>query len=205
MYRLINEATAQSYPQTMDQHFRLRHSIFVKENQWTEFDVDGVREKDNYDTDESIYAIAIGPREDVMGGFRLYPSTLPHMISETFAHLIEGAIISRPDVMEISRFHLAPDYRNSKPHYLEAFAAMQEIGLELGLSAYTCVTRTLRIPMFQVAGVVADPLGMPALVDGVSTSAILMHVTEESLAAINKNRGSSETVLEHHQFRRRRA
>lgn len=204
MYRVITAPMISSYPETMDRHFRLRHNIFVTESGWTQFEVDGIYEKDDYDTDDSIYAIAIGPREDVIGGFRLFPSTLPHMISERFAHLVDGAVVSRPDVMEISRFHFAPEYRSSKATFLEAYAAMQEIGLELGLSGYTCTTRTLRLPMFQLAGVTADPLGMPADVDGVSTTAVLIHVNEQSLAAINANRGSSTSVLEHNQLRRRR-
>ena len=205
MYRLITADTRASYPQTMDHHFRLRREVFVKESGWTQFDVDGIHERDAYDTDETMYAIAFGDREDVMGGFRLFPTTLPHMMSETFSYLVNGPVVSRADVMEISRYHLAPAYRSSKPHYLESLAAMQEIGIELGLSAYACVTRTLRLPMFQQAGVVAEPLGMPATIDSVSTSAVLIHIEEKALANVNKARGSLLSVLEHNQLRRRRA
>jgi len=205
MYRIVSEPSKRLYPRTMDQHFRLRRKIFVDENGWSQFDVDGKYEKDAYDTPDSIYAVAIGPHEDVIGGFRLYPSTLPHMISETFANLIDGSLIHRPDVMELSRFHLAPEYRNSKADYLEAFAAMQEIGLELGLSAYTCVTKTARLHMFNMVGVTAEPLGMPADIEGESSTAVLIRVNDDCLSAINRNRGDSASVLEHNQPRRRRA
>ena len=203
MYRLITKETRHLYPKTMDDSFRLRHSIFVKENGWSEFDVDGIHERDSFDTDDTIYAIAVGPHEDVIGGFRLVPTTLPHMISEKFPQLVDGAVVSRPDVMEWSRIHFAPEYRGSKTHYLESFAAAEEIGLELGLSAFTCIVRTLRIPMFLHAGIKAEPLGFPSDVDGVSSSAVLVTISDECLEAVNKARGSTSPVLEHHQLRRR--
>lgn len=198
MIRVIDKTNAHLFPKTMEQQFRLRHSVFVAEKGWTEFERDGVFEKDQYDTDDAIYVISLDDHGDAIGCFRLYPTMLPHMLSETFAHLVEGAVLRRPDVYELTRFHLSKAHRQSTP-YLELLTAIPEVGLELGLSGFTALARTLRIPVMQAAGLTITPTGLPTLFNGESHVSVIFEVSEPCLSRINVSRGSTLSVLEHNQ------
>ncbi len=198
MIRVIDKSNAHLFPKTMEQQFRLRHSVFVAEKGWSEFERDGVFEKDQYDTDDAIYVISLDDRGDAIGCFRLYPTLLPHMLSETFAHLVDGAVIRRADVYELTRFHLGKGHRQSAP-YLELLTAIPEVGLELGASGFTALARTLRIPVMQAAGLTITPTGLPTLFNDESHVSVIFEVSETSLARMNVSRGSQISVLEHNQ------
>jgi acyl-homoserine lactone synthase len=202
--RFIDKTNIHSFPRTMDQLFRVRHSVFVEEKGWKQFDRDGIFEKDQYDTEDASYVVAIDDRGDAIGCFRLYPTVLPHMLSEVFPTLVEGGVICRPDVLELTRFHLRRTDRHSA-RYLELLTAIPEIGLELGLSGFTAIVRTLRVPIMQDAGLSITPTGPPVSIDGESHLTVLFEVSEESLARINKTRGSTLSVFEHNLPKRARA
>jgi acyl-homoserine lactone synthase len=204
MIRVIDKASFHLFARTMDQLFRIRHSVFVEEKGWRQFDRDGIFEKDQFDTEDAVYVVALDEHGDAIGCFRLYPTVLPHMISEVFPNLVEGEVLRRSDVLELTRFHLSRPKRHAR-EYLELLTAIPEIGLELGLSGFTAIVRTLRIPVMQTAGLSITPTGLPVDVDGESHVSVLFEVSESSLARINRTRGSTRSVFEHNLLRRARA
>ena len=204
MIRLIDKTNFRFFPRTMDQLFRVRHSVFVKEKGWVEFEQDGIYEKDQYDTEDATYVVALDGFDNAIGCFRLYPTVLPHMLSEQFPHLVDGEVLRRSDVLELTRFHLCKTKRQSTP-YLELLAAIPEVGLELGLSGFTALVRTLRIPVMQAAGLSLTPTGLPVLFHGESHVSVLFEVSEECLARINRTRGTTLSVFEHNYSKQARA
>ena len=126
------------------------------------------------------------------------------MLSDVFPTLVEGGVICRGDVMELTRFHLRKTERHAV-QYLELLTAIPEIGLELGLSGFTAIVRTLRVPVMQAAGLSIVPTGLPVSIDGESHLTVLFEVSEESLARINKTRGSTLSVFEHNAPKRAQA
>ncbi|MDG2571023.1 acyl-homoserine-lactone synthase, partial [Vibrio parahaemolyticus] len=69
------------YEASLEEYFRLRHEVFVRERGWRNLHrLDG-REIDAYDNDNAVYLLAID-QDRVVGGQRLYPTVLPHMLSE---------------------------------------------------------------------------------------------------------------------------
>lgn len=204
MIRLIDKTNFHFFLRTLDQLFRVRHSVFVKEKGWVEFERDGIYEKDQYDTEDATYVVALDDYDNAIGCFRLYPTVLPHMLSEQFPHLVDGDVIRRTDVMELTRFHLCQTKRQSSP-YLELLAAIPEVGLELGLSGFTALVRTLRIPVMQAAGLSLTPTGLPVLFDGESHVSVWFEVNEECLARISRTRGTTLSVFEHNYSRQARA
>jgi acyl-homoserine lactone synthase len=196
MIRVIDKTNFRRFPRTMDQLFRVRHSVFVEEKGWKQFERDGIFEKDQYDTEDAIYAVALDDQGDAIGCFRLYPTVLPHMISEVFPGMVDGEVLCRPDVMELTRFHLCKPKRHST-EYLELLTAIPEVGIELGLSGFTAIVRTLRIPVMQSAGLSIVPTGLPAVIDGESHVSVVFEVSENCLASINRTRGSTLSVFEH--------
>ncbi len=194
MIEIIDSGNAKHYGDLLDKQFRLRHEVFVGERGWTEFDVDGTHERDQYDDDAAVYLVAADETGIVAGGYRLYPTVLPHMLSEQFPHLVEGAVIRRRDVLELTRFAMRKSQRRSR-HYFELLTAIQEYGTMEGLSGFTSVINPLRIPILQSFGFEIEPLGLPTMIDGESTIAVLFHVNEQCHARVRDKVAIHNTVF----------
>lgn len=178
MIEIIHRGNASQYRDLLDKQFLLRHEVFVKERGWSAFDIDGAHERDQYDDDNAIYLVAADADGTVAGGFRLYPTVLPHMLGMQFPQLVEGAIIQRSDVLELTRFAMRKSQRRSR-HYFELLVAIQEYGMTEGLAGFTSVINPLRIPILQGFGFEIEPLGLPLMIDGEATIAVLFHVNEQ--------------------------
>lgn len=195
MIRVIDRTNRHRFIRTLDLHFRLRHEVFVKERGWKDFDLDGVYEKDQYDNDNATYLISVDERENVVGSFRLYPTVLPHMLSEQFPAMIDGAVLRRIDILELTRLAICRNQRGTQT-YFELFLALQEYCLEQGISGATNLVRTHRIPVVQKAGMNIIPLGLSREIDGEMCTAALLEVSEDVLQRMRKIAGISRTVME---------
>jgi acyl-homoserine lactone synthase len=195
MIRVIDGASSLRYRETLERQFRFRHEIFVRERGWTDFDQDGKYEVDQYDNEKTIYHVALDDNENVTGCFRLYPTTSPHMISEIFPYLVEGAVPERSDIFEMTRISVARDKRHGNTYY-ELLAGLQEYGLAQGLSAVTAIIRLFRMPVVQMAGFTVHPLGLPKEVDGETLVAVKFDIDEESLERIRVTAKVTGSIFE---------
>jgi acyl homoserine lactone synthase len=83
--------------------FKLRHEVFKERLQWDVGSVAG-RERDMFDDLDPVYIVCEQDGE-VLGSWRLLPTTGPYMLRDVFPELLHGqAAPSAPDVWEISRF-----------------------------------------------------------------------------------------------------
>lgn len=199
MIEIIHSENARGHSELLDRQFRLRHEVFVGERGWSRFDIDGIHEKDQYDDENAVYLVAANDEGTVAGGFRLYPTVLPHMLSEHFPQLVDGAIIRRSDVLELTRFGMRKTERRSR-HYYELLLAIQEYGLMEGLSGFTSVINPLRIPILQGFGLEIEPLGLPTMIDNETTIAVLFHVNENCFERVRKTVAIQNSVLRQDAF-----
>lgn len=197
MIRVVDRSNRQRYLRTMDQYFRLRHAAFVKERGWTQFEQDGVYEKDQYDDDNAIYLISLDEHENVVGSARLYPTTLPHMLSDHFANLVNGAVPQRRDLLEFTRLAIDKNLRGSQSRiYYKLWLGLQEFCLDQGYVGATTLVRTLRIPVVQKTGLDVIPLGLAQEIDGEYCTAALIPVDEASLERARRIAGITGSVME---------
>lgn len=202
MIRVIDSLNSREHPDTLDQIFRLRHQVFVEELGWRQFDVEGIYEKDKYDDDNAIHLASLNSDGRVVGYCRLYPTTLPHMLSEVFAGFVDGSVPQRPDIFELTRAAVAPKHRKSKI-WEEVFIGAHEFCEMHGAVAMTSFIRTLRLPYFQAAGMRLTPLGLPADCNGESLAAVTLEVSERVIAEMSQRAGFTTSVLENGtEFRR---
>ena len=194
MIRVIGKSNQNLFRPTLDLLFRMRHEIFVQEKGWKDLDR-GETETDQYDNDSATYAVATDGSDDVTGCFRLYPTVLPHMLSEHFAWMVDGPILQRPDTMELTRFAISKN-RRDKHTYHELFLGLLEHCLAENVSGATCLMRTLRIPVIQSIGMTVRPLGLPQDIAGESNTAVLIEMTEESLMRVRQSAGVFSSVME---------
>ena len=128
MIHAISAVNRHLYEDVLDQHFRLRHDIFVEERRWETLRRPDCREIDSYDDEDTVYLLALEGRR-VIGGHRLYPTTKPSMMSEVFPHLaaVRGYPVD-PLVWEWSRYFVVRDRRDGALN-LQLMAAVQEFCL----------------------------------------------------------------------------
>jgi hypothetical protein len=96
----------------LDRMYQLRHTVFAERLKWTSLNNDR-REIDLYDVLSPVYLICRDPAGEVVGCWRLLPTTGPYMLKDIFSHLLHGASPpEQPDIWEISRFAIDPQWRD---------------------------------------------------------------------------------------------
>ena len=184
MIHAISSVNRHLYEDVLEQHFRLRHDIFVEERHWETLRRPDCREVDSYDDEDTVYLLALEGRR-VVGGHRLYPTTKPSMMSEVFPHLasVRGCP-SNPLVWEWSRYFVVRDRRDGTLN-LQLMAAVQEFCLDQGIAQVSAIMETWWLPRFHEAGFVVTPLGLPALVEDAWTMAATIDIRQETVNALH--------------------
>jgi acyl homoserine lactone synthase len=89
--------------QRLEGMFRLRHEVFKERLDWEVGSQSG-RERDMFDDLDPVY-IVCEEQGEVLGSWRLLPTTKPYMLKDVFPELLYGMPAPEaPDVWEISRF-----------------------------------------------------------------------------------------------------
>lgn len=175
------------YEDCIQQYFCLRHEIFVEERGWNDLRREDGREIDAYDNDHTIYLLAIDAGR-VVGGQRLYPTLLPHMISDVFPHMAQRGIPQGTDIFEWTRYFVVKARRTGRTD-CRLLASMQEFCLEEGISEVTAVVEMWWLPRWQQAGFKVRPLGLPHMIEGQPCIAAAIEISEQSLAHVRKLAG----------------
>ena len=193
MIHAISAANRHLYEDVIEQHFCLRHEIFVEERKWETLRKPDGREIDSYDNEDTVYLLALEDRR-VVGGHRLYPTTKPSMMSEVFPHLasVRGCPAD-PLVWEWSRYFVVRDRRDGVLN-LQLMAAVQEFCLDQGIAQVSAIMETWWLPRFHEAGFVVTPLGLPALIEDSWTMAATIEVRQESLNIVRERIGMKNVV-----------
>ncbi len=194
---VITTENKAGYAGVLDEYFRLRHEIFVGERGWRDLERPDARDVDAYDNDHATYLIAIDHGR-VIGGLRLYPTLLPHMISETFAHLVrERNVLTGPTILECTRYFIVRERRIGRAD-CRLLAAFQQFCLEEGITEVTAVVEMWWLPRWHQAGFKVRPLGLPTMVAGQSCIAAAIQVSEDSLRHVSRLAGLRGSCLLRH-------
>jgi acyl-homoserine lactone synthase len=193
MIHAITALNRHLYEDVIEQHFRLRHDIFVEERHWETLRKPDCREIDSYDNEDTVYLLALEGRR-VIGGHRLYPTTKPSMMSEIFPRLaaVRGCPAD-PLVWEWSRYFVVRDRRDGALN-LQLMAAVQEFCLGQGIAQVSAIMETWWLPRFHEAGFVVTPLGLPELVENAWTMAATIDVRQETVDALHDRIGLASVV-----------
>ena len=192
--QVITKNNKARYSEILDGYFHLRHEVFVNERGWHDLRRPDGREIDAYDNDHAIYLIVLD-KGRIIGGLRLYPTLLPHMISETFPHLVKDPVIlAGPTILECTRYFIVKERRTGRTD-CRLLAAFQQFCLEEGITEVTAVVEMWWLPRWQQAGFKVRPLGLPTMVEGQPCIAAAIRISEDSLEHIRKLAGLSGPCL----------
>lgn len=175
------------YKNQLLEYHRLRHQVFVGERGWEELRrPDGI-EVDQYDNHNAVYLLALDGGRCV-GGQRLYPTLLPHMMSETFSSLAGRGVPRAASILECTRYFVVKERRTGRTD-CRLLAAMQEYCLEEGITAVTAVVEMWWLPRWHQVGFKVRPLGLPTLIENEPCMAALIDVSRESLDKVREIAG----------------
>lgn len=105
MFRIIRPDDRGEYRELLGEMHKMRYRVVVGEWGWEIPGIEPGYDKDQFDTDETVYVIVQTDNGDVVATSRMNPTKQPHMLSELFADYCD--LQSYPvgdDVWECSRF-----------------------------------------------------------------------------------------------------
>jgi acyl-homoserine lactone synthase len=161
------------YHDEMEQCFRGRYEVCVRERGWNELERPDGRETDQFDTAHAVHLLAIDGRQ-VIGGIRLNPTTGPTLLSEVFPHLSSAPLMRAADVYDKTRLWVAKERRGGPRPTVESFlmAGCVEFGLALGLRKILSICEPWRVARNEKLGWTLRPLGPPQIINGIASVAI---------------------------------
>ena len=165
MFKIITPDNRGEYRDLIHAMHEMRYRIVVEEWGWH---IPGIRDgydKDQFDTDETVYVLVLSRDGNVLASSRINPTTRPHMMSELFADYCDlqpypvGA-----DVWECSRF--VTDRKHIRDP-VEDFRTRCRLGLGLtvwcldhGVSRLSWLTHQKFYNLVQRVWT-TEPLGLP--------------------------------------------
>jgi acyl-homoserine lactone synthase len=195
----ITKANRHLYEQQLEDHFRIRYDIYVRERRWMALDRPDQRDCDQFDTDAAIYLLALRDGE-VVGGSRFVPTNFPHLMSDIFPTLAPRGLIRARDVLEWTRIFVVKPFRGEQAQpRVESLmlAGIMEFMLADGYRAITVVMEAWWLPRLLELGWNVKPLGLPQLIDGMQVMAACIDVSPLALAGVRQARNISRSVLVH--------
>lgn len=144
MYLVTSDYLGEFAQEVIEMH-RLRYRVFKERLNW-DVTVSGDMEIDEYDAWQPVYLLHCSRTGEVDGCVRLLPTTGPTMIRNTFPALLgPEPAPETPRIWEASRlafdisFDSASMRAGASPPTFEVMAALQEFGLDQGLSDIVAV------------------------------------------------------------------
>jgi acyl-homoserine lactone synthase len=204
MIHIVTEANRDDYRDQLNEFHRLRHDIYVVERRWTGLQsVDG-REYDQFDDGRSTYVLSI-EEDRVIGGARLRPTTLPHMLEQVCPQLAEVRGIPRgPNIIEWTRVFVIKERREGRYDGRaigEIFAGVVEHCQRIGMRQVQFVFETRWLQRFSEIGWKLKPLGLPDFIANDWWMAATFEVEPQLITALRRYFHLDGEVLFDHSLR----
>lgn len=199
MLYVIDKSNRTAFADQVEQMFRIRHDIYVKQRDWTALDRPDGREIDQFDTEAAVYLLGIDATGGVYSGVRLSPTMGPHLIGDMFSHVVTLGDVPRSDaIFEMTRYFVAGhgltrEERRRKGG--EVLCAMFEYGLARGLTQFSLLCDTFFMPSMLELKWKVRPLGVPTPYREGSCIAVLFDITHDALERTRAVRDVKGPVL----------
>jgi acyl-homoserine lactone synthase len=197
LYALTTEELMQR-PDLWEAVHRLRHRIFVEEMGWQDLDRDDGLEIDQFDHEEAVHHIVIRNGE-VAGYQRMLPTTRPHLLTEILTDLFVDEPPSGPNVWELTRYAVAPDYRDGRRGVstvgTELIAGFVEWGLPRGVNQVIIEFEPMWVLRALQLHFLARPLGYQRTYGRQQVVATLLTFNERTLEVVRERRAHHAPVL----------
>ncbi|MFE1597957.1 acyl-homoserine-lactone synthase [Methylobacterium sp. ID0610] len=198
MIHVVDATNIHRYASEMEQVYRLRHDIFVRDKGWDDLAKPDQREIDQFDDEHAVHLLAM--QEGALLGYsRLLPTTRPYLLSSVLPELCDGPAPSAPHIWEWGRICVSDRARISgrrlNPIALALTTAIVEWGLPRGVSRFISQNPTSWLLRLIQLHFRAFPLGLPRQIEGEEIIAVEAGFDERTLRQLRSVRGEDRPVL----------
>lgn len=198
MIHIVTPENDYLYREEMEQAYRLRHQVFVKEMGWSDLEKPDGREIDQFDDKHAVHMLYVEEGK-VLGYQRFLPSTRPHLLSEIMPELCEGERPVGAHVWEWTRFCVERGHREQGraicPITNMLLTAAVEWGLECGISQLIVQTNPTWLLRMVQLHFRPTPLGLPRMIGGEDIIAVTATFDERTLDRLREMRGNNKRAL----------
>lgn len=160
--------------------FSKRYELFVEGREWKNLKREDGLDIDQYDNSDTSYIIN-SIDDEIVGGTRLRPTTVPHMLKEKFSFLCYEEPPVGLDVFECSRIFVARRHPQRRKIFCEILHAAAKFCVVNDITKLTGITETWQLNSYLACGLQATPLGMPQEVNGMNLLAVEFEVDKSVL------------------------
>jgi acyl homoserine lactone synthase len=195
MIRIIDGRFRHRFAEEIDAMHKIRKKVFFDRMKW-QVSVINNWEIDGFDALSPIYLVCVNDKNKVVGGLRLLPTMGFTMINDTFSLLLpDSNRVESPLIWESSRFSVDHDAdvaigkKGLSRATAELGLAMNELGVQTGLTHIVTVYDALMHRVLKRAGCAGVPIAPPRMIGNVLTYAVFFEVGAATEGAL---RGASE-------------
>jgi acyl-homoserine lactone synthase len=195
---IVDRSNRSVYRDELEQHFRLRHEIYVGERGWHDLARPDGREIDAFDTVDAVYLLGILQGKGVVAGSRLVPSLKPHLMGEVFPQLAPAGVPRASNIFEWTRIFVVPALRQPGRLCLAAgivYCGIVEFCLQRGISRLSIVCETYWFERLAKLGWNPRPLGRPIEHRGETIIGLIVDMGEVALETTRQAYGIGHSVL----------
>jgi len=195
---VVDRTNRDLYEEQIEQHFRIRHDIYIGERGWHDLARADGREIDAFDTEDATYLLGIEPGGEVVAGSRLVPTLKPHLMSEIFPSLAPAGVLRAPDIFEWTRIFVVPALRRAGRPCLAAgliYCGIVEFCLMNKIRRLSVVCETYWTGRLMQLGWNPEPLGPPVSHNGESIIGLALDMTLSALETTRRRYRISGSVL----------
>ena len=176
----------------IDQVHHLRHLVFKERLRW---DVESVhdREIDAYDGLDPLFGVCFGTFDDVVGCWRLLPTTGRCLTKDVFRPLLHDALPPHdPDIWEATRFALSGSRGHGaslgsiRTETSMLVEGLLQTGLQMGLSQVVAISDLRFERILARTGLTTHRYGPPLVFGSCTAVAGWFPVTRENLSHVQR-------------------
>jgi acyl-homoserine lactone synthase len=190
---VIDRCNRSAFERQLEEMYRLRYQIYVGRRGWKALQRPDGRDKDQFDTEDTVYFLGLDESGAVTSGLRLNPTTKPHLINTIFPHAVTFEPVPVGDhIYEITRYFVVPERlaRDARRRAAgELITAMLEHGLTMGLTHISLLCDAFFMSTMLEMRWKVRSLGLPTPYPEGTCVAVLFEVSEEAIANTRETRG----------------
>lgn len=177
---------------------KLRHQIFVEEMGWEDLRRSDEMEIDQFDHQEAVHHLCM--RHGKLAGYqRMLPTTRPHLLTDVLQDLCEGEPPSGDNVWELTRYAVAPAFRDGRRGVStvgsELIAGFVEWGLSRGVNQVIIEFEPMWVLRALQLSFLARPLGYQRTYGRQQVVATLLTFNEHTLEVVRGRRNQHTPVF----------
>ncbi len=177
---------------------QLRYRVFVEEMGWDDLARPDKLEIDQFDHEEAVHHLVL--RDGELAGYqRMLPTTRPHLLTDVLQDLYEGVPPSGPEIFELTRYAVAPGYRDGRRGVstvgTELIAGFIEWGMSVGVNKVIIEFEPMWVLRALQLHFLATPLGYQRTYGRQQVVATLLEFNQDTLDTVRARRDHFRPVM----------